>query len=305
MPGSSPSTEMASARRQEPPDPSVSAPRSVSMGSVPDASTRRVPDSEIWTMRSIPSRAARDRIDSTWYCPAARTGRSAEATAPPCAQATPPSAAAISTESVAVLAIRVSAPALSTGACHGNVHGACQGTPRPGHARSGKSRSHALRQGASLRLAGHPRRLAARSRLLPDEEGDGGQNHAHDHGIRPVEPRGEQLAVLTDFHADPPESQAPGERAHERVDDELAHRHAGDAGGEGDEGPDHRKEARDQHRDLAPAVEESLRPVEVLGVHEDEAAVLLDERAAAVLAGVVRGNRAHDAPHRARQGAAP
>ena len=30
-------------------------------------------------MRSIPSRAARDRIDSTWYCPAARTGRSAEA----------------------------------------------------------------------------------------------------------------------------------------------------------------------------------------------------------------------------------
>ena len=66
MPGSSPSTETASASRQVPPAARVSAPRSLSTCSPPEASVSRVPASEISMRRSTPSSVARERIDSTW-----------------------------------------------------------------------------------------------------------------------------------------------------------------------------------------------------------------------------------------------
>ena len=96
--------------------------------------------------------------------------------------------------------------------------------------------------------------------------------------------------MLADLHAHPAESQAPGKGADERVGDELPHWHARHAGGKGDEGADNGQEARDEHGDLAAPLEKALRPGQVLGVHEDVLAVLLDQRPPSVLPRVVGGN---------------
>jgi len=87
-PGSSPSTETASASRHCPLSSSIRAPRSVRTCSAPFASVSLVPVSLISISWSIPSSWARERIDSTAYFPAASTGLSGR-DAPKCAHPIP------------------------------------------------------------------------------------------------------------------------------------------------------------------------------------------------------------------------
>src|SRR5579859_1801002 len=80
---------------------------------------------------------------------------------------------------------------------------------------------------------------------------------------------------------------------------EAAAGHAGDSGGQGDEGADHGEEAGDEYGEVSPAREEAVGPVELAAAHQDPATVALDKRASTVGSDLVRQQRSYIASDRA------
>ncbi len=121
----------------------------------------------------------------------------------------------------------------------------------------------------------------------PDEPDDGGDDEDFDAEVEAVEggfEAGVGVPGLAELHADPGEDKAPGPGSEEGIEMEAELRHAGDAGGQGDEGADDGQEASEEDGDAAVLAEEVLGAGEVVGIEEDEAAPAGDEGAAAVCA---------------------
>src|SRR6266568_6080315 len=76
--------------------------------------------------------------------------------------------------------------------------------------------------------------------------------------------------------------------------------HAGNSGGEGDEGPHYGKQAADEYGKISPAGEEAVSPVQFAATDEDPAAVALDQSTPTKAADFVRDQRAYVAADCAR-----
>src|SRR5215471_1756901 len=91
-------------------------------------------------------------------------------------------------------------------------------------------------------------------------------DHSNDR-IELVEVLAQLSPVLAEFHAEPSESQAPRPGAKKGVDVEAAAGHARDAGRQRDKRPDDREQTGDEYRELSPAREEAVGPVEFAPPH--------------------------------------
>src|SRR5207248_1273671 len=90
-----------------------------------------------------------------------------------------------------------------------------------------------------------PSRADLRPRVA-SERGGGGDNQNQGRGVEAVEVCAQDRPGVTELEARVGERQAPGQRSQERVDVEAQEIHARDAGGQGDEGASHRKQAREE-----------------------------------------------------------
>ncbi len=93
--------------------------------------------------------------------------------------------------------------------------------------------------------------------------------------------RGSRLPSVAELHADVSKKEAPGPGADEGVEMKAQLRHAGDAGGQGDEGADDGQQARDEDRDAAVALEVVLGAVEIVAAEENVFAEAFDGGTAA------------------------
>ena len=92
------------------------------------------------------------------------------------------------------------------------------------------------------------------------------------------------------------EAEAPGDHAEQGEQGEAPQVHAGDAGGEADEGPDQGDQAAQEYDGLAPAFEPGVRPVHLVGAQQEVSAPPVDRRAAAPGPQGVGEPGAHHAP---------
>src|SRR5690242_12628167 len=134
---------------------------------------------------------------------------------------------------------------------------------------------------------------------IPDDEKE---DRGDDHRVKAMEKIAQRRVAVpagAELLPDIGKGEAPRPGADEGVELEFQLRHAGDAGGQGDEGPHHRQEAAHEDRDAAEAREEAVDQFEVAPADQDVAAPFLDQGPAAVVADGISDGRANVAADRA------
>src|SRR5256886_346340 len=128
-----------------------------------------------------------------------------------------------------------------------------------------------------------------------DDRGDDRVFHIAEVVVEPLVAPSEPVA-----HSREPEG--PDRRADQRQHAVAPEAHPEDSRGDRDERPDHGRDAADQHREVIPAVEPTLGPVELLGAQVQPASAALEQRPPAVAPDRPTYDRAEQIAERACQG---
>src|SRR6185436_20873677 len=128
---------------------------------------------------------------------------------------------------------------------------------------------------------------AAPRPMRPEKIAHGKRQADANRDIELMEIVSQLLPLLSHFHADVGQKITPGQCTEKCVEHEAINIDSGDAGWQGDEGPDDRKHPAEKYRCIAIFREPSIRHLDVFSRHQYIGPVSLDERPASPHSGIV------------------
>src|SRR5581483_282505 len=103
--------------------------------------------------------------------------------------------------------------------------------------------------------------------MTPDKIDHTNDNDCADNRVELVEVFAEFAPVLTEFHTQIGQGQAPGPRSEKCVDVKAAAWHAGNSRGERDKSANDRQEAGDEYGEISPTLKEAVGPIQLATAH--------------------------------------